>query len=156
MYAYELFEQIKAEAVNYKNRRGVEAMSSVFNALYDSLVKQEYFSSGDASDAVIGAVACVMANDGRISRTEYEYFRNVHSAFEPMTYDQFFNMMSKYNRKENRDRTVMYFDRIRTPQIAMWFIMLCIMAAIVDGNVALNEELFCESLCEIYLNKFER
>lgn len=155
MYAYELFEHIKSKAIEYKNRQGHEAMQSIFNNLCIALTEREYFSDEDASRAVIGAVACVMANDGRISRAEYESFRNANSSFRQMSYDDFFNLMATFNRQENRDRTIVYFDRIRSEEVALWFIQLCVMSAVVDGNVALDEELFCESLCESFLNRFD-
>lgn len=109
MYAYEFFEFIKSQALEVINREGDKAMYNIFNHLYNALIDEECFSDEDATRAVIGAVACVMANDGKIARAEYEYFRNAKSSFRQMSYDEFFDLMAIFNKQANRDRTIVYF-----------------------------------------------
>lgn len=154
MYACELFETIKEQAIGHKKKVGDKALHNIFSNLFTSLREVESFSQEDACAAVLGAFACVAANDGRISMAEYEHFKNANPTFQQYSYDDFFNIMAKYNKQEHRDRTAAYFNRLQTEEVARKFIGFCVMVAVVDGNVALNEELFCESLCEIYLNRF--
>lgn len=153
MYAYELFEQIKAQAISHKNNAGRNALYNIFQNLYNALKNIEYFSSDDTFEAVFGAFACVAANDGKLSYDEYEALI-VAAELDNFTYDMFFTLISKFNKQEHRNRTIQLFDRIRHGDVAKKFIDFCVMVAVLDGNVALNEELFCESLCEAYLNRF--
>lgn len=153
MYAYELFEQIKAQAISYKNSAGKNALYNIFQNLYNALIHVERFSQDDTYDAVFGAFACVAANDGRLSYDEYEALITA-AELDNFTYDMFFTLISRFNKQEHRNRTIQLFDRIRHGDVAKKFIDFCIMVAVLDGNVVLNEELFCESLCEAYLNRF--
>lgn len=152
MYAYELFEQIKSQAISHKNNVGNKALYNIFRNLYYALMDVECFDSEETFDAIVGAFSCVAANDGKLSYEEYEAL-NIAGALN-LTYDRFFNLVSNYNKQQNRDRTIQFFDRIRHGDVAKKFIDFCVMVAVLDGNVALNEELFCESLCEAYLNRF--
>lgn len=152
MYAYELFEQIKAQAIQHKNNVGKNALYNIFSNLYGGLRNTEGFSTNDAFCAVIGAFACVAANDGKLSYDEYQAL-NIASELN-ITYDEFFDLIAKFNKQEHRNRTIQLFDRITTREVAKRFVDYCVMVAVLDGNVALNEELFCESLCESYINRF--
>ena len=91
-------------------------------------------------------------NDGKISYDELAAYNSISNA-QKADYNTFFNVMSKYNKQQHRDYTVQLFNRM-SESSAYSFLNFCIAVCIVDGNVAYNEESFCTSLCEVYLNRF--
>lgn len=154
MYAYELYEQTKSAILDVYRQKGKDIIYNGGHNLYNQLKNIEGFSQTDAYATVIGGFACVACNDGKISYDEYEALSKLFG--NPMSYDEFFDLMSRYNKQDKRDRTVALFNRINSPEVAHMFIMFCISASIVDGNINTNEEMFCTSLCEVYLNRFFR
>ncbi len=156
MYAYELYEnalQIVSDSCSKIGR--IQTLENLFANTFNALIEDEYFSRHEATEFIIGAFACVACNDGKISRDEYAAFKNAVGE-QDFTYDDFFNLMSQYNRKTNRDNTVNVFNGLKNRDTVLMVISLCIATALQDGYVHENEELFCTSLCEVYLNRFER
>ena len=153
MYAYQLFEELKAEVQQIYNEDGNKALAIASDKLYKGM-RELGFTASDAVDAIFGAFACVACNDGRLVYNEFRAFSSVMANDEKVTYDAFFKLMSKYNRQEHRNRTIELFNSINSKSVAGTFICLCIATCLVDGNVADREETFCTSLCEIYIKRF--
>jgi len=151
MYAYQLFDKIVGEAKKYYAQMGNKIIYNSANNLFAKL-RNEGFSSDDAWRAVAGGFACVACNDGKVSYDELAAYNSLSNS-QKADYDTFFNVMSKYNKQAHRDYTVELFNRM-SEDSAYSFLHLCIAVCIVDGNVAYNEESFCTSLCEVYLNRF--
>lgn len=153
MYAWQLYEKIKDAALKAFAEGGNDYMYGLGSTLYNEL-KNEGFSSDQAMSTVFGAFACVACNDGKVSYAEHESFKTMISNSD-VSYDDFFDVMSKYNRQEFRDQTAKTFASLRNQSTVLVFLKLCIMVAVVDGSIHRNEELFCTSLCESYLNRFD-
>jgi hypothetical protein len=151
MYAYQLFDKILSEAKSYYAQMGNKIIYNSANNLFGKL-RNEGFSQDDAWRAVAGGFACVAYNDGKISYDELAAYNSISNA-QKADYNTFFNVMSKYNKQQHRDYTVQLFNRM-SESSAYSFLNFCIAVCIVDGNVAYNEESFCTSLCEVYLNRF--
>lgn len=153
MYAWQLYEKIKDAALKAYAADGNAYMLGLGNTLYNKL-KDQGFTKEQAMSTVFGAFACVACNDGKISYAEHESFKKMIG--DPsLSYDDFFDVMSKYNRQESRNQTVDSFNAINNPTTALDFIKLCVMVSVVDGSIHTNEEMFCTSLCEVYLNRFD-
>lgn len=156
MYAWELYEKIKQTATDNCLKVGkLKTMENIFTNTFNQLIDAEYFSRQEAMRLVIGAFACVACNDGKISRDEYAAFKNAVGEND-FTYDDFFNLMSQYNRQTNRENTINLFNSLKNYDSAIMFISLCVTTAMQDGFIHENEEFFCTSLCEVFLNRFER
>lgn len=153
MYAYQLFEKIKNQALAAYRESNNKIMYFAGCNLF-SQMREEGFSKEESCQAVIGGFACVACNDGKVSRDEFNAYVTM-TGDNSLDYDTFFNIMSKYNKQQYRDNTVRLFNRIRNAETAHSFLSLCIGASIVDGRIAEAEETFCTSLCEVFLNRFD-
>lgn len=152
MYAWQLFETIKKGALEVSDSERNDCIASLGNDLYRALRGCEDFSEDDAIATVYGAFACVACNDGKISYDEYLAFKGMAS--KDLTYDDFFKVMTYLNRQQQRDATANNFNRISHQEVAKLFIDFCIIVCVADGSIHLDEELFCTSLCEVFLNRF--
>ena len=152
MYAYQLFDHIKDEVQKYYSQHGNKIVYNLANNLF-SKMRDEGFTANESWRALAGGFACVACNDGKISYDELKAY-NAMSTNEPISYSDFFDIMSKYNKQEHRNSTVDFFNRMSRADTAYNFVTFCIAICFVDGTLASREESFCTSLCEVYLNRF--
>ena len=153
MYPYQLFDHIKGEVQKYYQQSGNKIIENLANNLFGKM-RNEGFTANEAWRAIAGGFACVASNDAKISYDELRAYNAMVG--EPISYSDFFNIMSKYNKQENRNNTIELFNRMRSGDTAYNFITFCIAVCIVDGNLATREETFCTSLCDVYINRFGR
>jgi hypothetical protein len=154
MYAYQLFEQLKEQSQSAYNKLGNNAVGNLAENLFYDLCDIG-FGDKNAVELIYGGFACVACNDGKVSYDEFRAFATFLKNDPSFNYDKFFDIMSMFNKQQRRDRTIDLFNSINDADIALSFVLLCVVTCIVDNRLHENEEAFCTSLCEVYLNRFE-
>lgn len=155
MYAYEIFETIKNNTERRIEQEGNSCVAGLANDLYRRLIHNEGFDKQTAYDIVMGAFACVACNDGKISNQEYYAMQKIIEAGDNFTYDDFFNRILKYNKQEWRNKTLQAFQSLTDRQDAVQFLYFTTAVALIDNNLAQNEESFITSLCGVVRDRFD-
>lgn len=156
MYAYEIFEIVKNNTKKTIEQEGSSCIVGFANELYTRLIRNEGLDKRAAYEVIMGAFACVACNDGKISKEEYYAMKKMLKAGDYFTYDEFFNRMAKYNKQEWRNKTIQVFQSLIDRQDAVQFLYFTTAVALIDNNLAQNEELFITSLCGVVRDRFDR
>mgnify|MGYP000165847435 CR=1 FL=1 len=155
MYAYELFEKMKKIAQEKISKNGSSYIKTIADYSYTRLLHDENLDKSTALNTVIGLFACVACNDGKLSYDEYKGMWRIFGSNPDYTYDDFFNTMSKYNKQEWRNKTLQAFQSLTDRQDAVQFLYFTTAVALIDNNLAQNEESFITSLCGVVRDRFD-